>query len=125
VCGASTVRATAGAVLVVQLRCTALACALATGRPTAMHQADPIYVQVHSRSALVRALPGKPTSKGPCYSTLSVASTMLMDRLQWTRKCQDLALQQSLSTQRWFTGWPAKVHQHSACSGARHALLHC
>jgi hypothetical protein len=40
---------TAGAVLVVQLRCTALACALATGRPTAMHQADrPIYVQVHS-----------------------------------------------------------------------------
>jgi hypothetical protein len=29
---------TAGAVLVVQLRCTALACALATGRPTAMHR---------------------------------------------------------------------------------------
>jgi hypothetical protein len=51
---------TTGAVLVVQLRCTALACALATGRPTAMHQADrPIYVQVHSRSA-GGALPGSP-----------------------------------------------------------------
>jgi hypothetical protein len=30
---------------------------------------------------------------------------MLID-CKWTRKCQDLALQQSLSTQRWFTGQP-------------------
>jgi hypothetical protein len=64
-CVAHLLSALTGAVLVVQLRCTALACALATGRPTAMHQADrPIYVQVHSRSALVRA-PGSPRPRDP------------------------------------------------------------
>jgi hypothetical protein len=48
---------------VVQLRCTALACALATGRPTAMHHADrPIYVQVHSRSAFGQSTTRQPTS---------------------------------------------------------------
>jgi hypothetical protein len=43
---------TAGAVLVVQLRCTALACVLwplAAPRPCIADR--PIYVQVHSRSA--------------------------------------------------------------------------
>jgi hypothetical protein len=60
---------TAGAVLVVQLRCTALACALATGRPTPCIADRPIYVQVHCtpfgqhyQAAHVQ---------GPCYSTLA------------------------------------------------------
>jgi hypothetical protein len=37
---------------------------------------------------------------------------LMLDRLQWTRQW-DLALQQSLSTQGWFTGWPASNH-HTA-----------
>jgi hypothetical protein len=81
-CVAHLLSATAGAVLVVQLRCTALACALATGRPTAMHQADrPIYVQVHSRSAFGQSTTRQPTSKGPCYSIYLWATMLMLDRL--------------------------------------------
>jgi hypothetical protein len=49
---------------------------------------------------------------------------LMLDRLQWTRKCQDLALQQSLSTQRW-SHWLAsfKAHQHTAFAVGM--PLHC
>jgi hypothetical protein len=98
---------TAGAVLVVQPGCTALACGSGRGRPTAMHQADPAYVQVHSRSAF-QSTTRQPTSKGPCYSTLSVGQHHVDGSIAMDTKVSDLALQQSLSTQRWFTGWPAQ-----------------
>jgi hypothetical protein len=125
-CVAHLLSATAGAVLVVQLRCTALACVLwplAAPRPCIADR--PIYVQVHSRSVFGQSYQAAHV-QGPCYSTLSVASTMLMliDCI-WTRKCQDLALQQSLSTQRWFTGWPASKYTSTALAVEQGMPLHC